>query len=61
MDKMTTEGREINEVACGSAFTLCLSQAKEFLDVSKSLAEYHELKTQVIHKGIQSVQEKIKK
>lgn len=56
---MTVEGREINKVACGAAFTLCLSQANNFLDAApKSLTEYHESRAQLIHKGIQSVQEK---
>lgn len=59
MEKMTVEGREINKVACGAAFTLCLSQANNFLDAApKSLTEYHESRAQLIHKGIQSVQEK---
>ena len=59
---MTSEGRELNKVACGAGFTLCLSQAKEFLDaVPKSLAEYHDAKAQLVHKGIQSVQAKMER
>jgi len=62
LDKMASEGRELNKVACGATFVLCLSQAKEFLEVPpKSLADHHEAKAQQIHKGILSVQRKIER
>ena len=61
LNKITVEGREINRIACGSQFTLCLSQAKDFLDAPQTLPEYYEARAQIIHKGIVSVHEKMKR